>query len=162
GIGAAQVSHALAVGVNDHDVLDAVSFLLAAVVQGLLFRAFWSLAPPFGAVDDQVGRFALPPLVSGEPTGVAFGKKAQAIGGPHEDRQQPVNPAIGLGLAQAEETAQQLLQRISLLVDEDEQQLVLRAQQNGLPARPESALAWLPRMRLRGREGTGVGAFESG
>ena len=136
------------------ELLIAVGFLLAAVVQPLFSRVFRALAPPLGAIDDQLGRFAPPPLTRGEPGGVAFGEEAQAIQGPHEDWQQPVDPAVGLGLAQAEEAAQQLLQRIGLLVDEDEQQLILGAQQDSLTPRTESALAWLPRMGPIGGEGT--------
>src|SRR3954454_17113836 len=119
-IGAAQVADPLAVGIDNDDVLVTVGFLLAAVVQPLFFWVFRALAPPLGAVDDQLRRLALLPLVLREPLGVAFGEAAQALQGAHQDGQQPVDPTVNLGLAQVEEAAQQLLQWIGLLGEEDE------------------------------------------
>ena len=117
---------------------------------------------PFRAIDDQFGRFALPTFVPREVAGVAFREEAQAIQSTHEDRQQPVDPAVNPGLFQVEEATQQFLQRIGLLVDEDEQQFVFGTQQNGLPTSTGTALAWLARLGRSGGEGAGVGACESG
>src|SRR5579864_746642 len=161
-IGAAQVADPLAVGVDDHHVLVAVGLLLAAIVQGLFFRAFRPLAAALRAVDDQRGRLALPTLVPREATGVALGEEAQATQGAHQDRQQPVDPAVHPGLAQVEEATQQLLQRIGLLVDEDEQQFVLGAQQNSLSASTGTTLARLAGPGCSRWESAGEGACESG
>src|SRR5437868_2294474 len=153
---AAQVADPTAPGVDDDHVLVGVGLLLAAVVQPLFLGVFRALAPPLGAVDDQIGRLALPPLMPGETAGAALGEDAQAVQGAHEDRQQPVDPAVRPGLAEAEEAAQQRLQRVGLLVDENEQQLVPGAAQHGRAARTEAAVAALARVRARGGEGARV------
>src|SRR5947209_1616731 len=71
-----------------------------------------------------------------------------------------MDPAVGLGLAQVEEAAQQYLQRVGFLIDEEEQQLVFGAQEYGLPACPAASLAGLPGMGSRRREGASVDARE--
>src|SRR5207248_1381971 len=160
-IGAAQLADPLAGGVDNDDVLVTVGFLLPTVVEPLFFWVFRALAPPLGAVYDQLRRLVLLPLVLREPLRVAFGEAAQALQGAHEDWQQPVDPTVDLGLAQVEEAAQQLLQRIGLLVEEDEQQFVFRTQQDGLTATTGSVLAWLARLSLSGGKGMRVSACES-
>ena len=94
----------------------------------------------------------------GELLGVAFGEEAQAVQGTDEDRQQPVDPAVDTRLTQIEEAAQQGLQRIRLLVNEDEQQFVLGTQQDCLPAATDTALAWFARLGACGGKSARVNA----
>src|ERR1051326_6216930 len=54
-VGAAQVADACRLDIGDDHVLVAVRLLPAAVVQGLFFRVFRSLATPFRAGDDEPG-----------------------------------------------------------------------------------------------------------
>src|SRR5262245_41588662 len=115
-VGAAQVAPPPAVGVDDYDVLVAVRLFLATVVEGLFFRVLGALPTPLRAVDAQRGQLALPPLVPGEAAGIAPGEEAQAIQGADQDRQQPVDPAVGAGLTEVEEATQQFLQRIGLQI----------------------------------------------
>ena len=48
-----QIPHALGLGIDHHDILVTMRFLLATVVQGLFCRAFRALPPPIGPVNDQ-------------------------------------------------------------------------------------------------------------
>jgi hypothetical protein len=161
GVGVAQIADPSGLRIHNHDVLVAVSFLPPAVVLGLFFRAFRALATPLGAVNDEVERLALTPLVTRELPGVAFGEEAQVIQRPQQDRQQAVDPAVDPGLAQVKGAAQQFLQRIRLLVDQDEQQLVLEATQDAPAAAAGPPLAGLPRPGLVRRGGAGRRASES-
>src|SRR5262249_38119284 len=146
---AAEVADPPAPGVNDDHVLVAVRLLLAAVVQPLFLGVFRPLAPALGAVDDQLRRLAVPALVPGEAAGVAPGEDAPAAQGAREAGQERVDLAVGLGLAEAEGAAQQRLQRVGLLVDEDEQQLVPWAPQHGLAAPAAAAPAGAARAGRR-------------
>jgi hypothetical protein len=85
---------------HDDDVLAGMRLLLAAGVEGLFFRAFRPLPPPLSPVDDE----ARVPSGSGwalsEVTGTPLGTNAELVQGLLEDRQEPMNPMVDLGLTQ--------------------------------------------------------------
>ena len=59
-----------------------------------------------------------------------------------------MNPVVGLGLAQPELQAGHRLERIRLLVDKEEEQLVCHLRQDAFGAATDLPLAFLPLPRL--------------
>ena len=111
---------------------------LAAVVEGLFRRAFRPLAGPLGAVDDQRPGAAGRPGRGrgiGEAAGVPLRADAQVVQRRQQHGQEPVDPVVHGRLAQPEQFAHEHLERVRLQVDQDEQQLLLRAAQDR-PAAP--------------------------
>ena len=118
---------------HDDDVLVGVRFLLAAVVQGLFFRAFWPLPPAvLGAVDDEAWLRFGRGLALGKVTGMPLGTNAEIVQGLLEDRQQPMNPIVHLRLAQTKELAHDNLKGISLEVNQNKQELIFWPMQEPL------------------------------
>src|SRR5215831_196786 len=125
GVGLAEVLNPLALGVDDDDVLVAMLLLAPTVKNGLFFRVFRPLAPPFGGVDDQSRRFPGGTLGLGKVRYVPLGEDSQVVQGQAQHGQQPMNPIIHPGLTQVKEFAHDRLQRIGLEVDQQKQKLIL-------------------------------------
>ena len=127
--------------VSDDDVLVGVRLLLAAVVQGLFFRVFRPLAPPFGAVDDEARLAPRQAAGSGQSDGdPARDRTPRSSRASWKDGQQPMNPIVHLRLTQSEEFAHDDLKGIGLEVDQDKQQLLFRRVQR--PLAPPPADRW--------------------
>src|SRR6266567_2342611 len=143
GVGAAQEADAFTLDLGDHHVLVAVRLLPAAVVAGLFFRVFRPLATPLRAVDDEPGARFGSWVALGKVTGAPLGPDAEIVKSDLQDRQQPLNPMIRLGLTQAKEFADDDLQRVGLEVGQDEQELLLGPMQQPLPTTARRTLAGL-------------------
>jgi hypothetical protein len=135
---------------HDDDVLVGVGLLLAAVVQGLFFRAFRPLTPTFGAVDDEAWLRFRRGLALGKATGIPLGTITETNQSPLEDRQEPMNPIVHLWLTQIKEFAHDDLKRIGLEVDQDKQEFIFWQLQESLATSASGALAGLT---LRGLVG---------
>ncbi|HYT94564.1 MAG TPA: hypothetical protein VEL76_37965, partial [Gemmataceae bacterium] len=84
------------------------------------------------AVDDKPRRQCASRLALGKVTGVPFGTNAEVSKSRLQDRQQPLAPRVCLGLTQGKEFAEDDLQRISLEVDQEEEELLLGSMQQSL------------------------------
>lgn len=146
--GPAQELDAVAVHVEENQVLVAVGLLLAAVASRLFPGVFRPLTPPVGAVDDHPGASSGLGSALGEVSGVTLREDADVIQGGTEDRQQAVDPVVSLGLAQAEEFTEDDLQGVGLQVDQDEQQFLSRAGKGTMPSTTDEALTRLAVHRL--------------
>src|SRR3954470_14270273 len=129
--------HPPAGGVGHEHVLVGVRLLLAAVVPGLFFRAFWPLPAPLRAVDDQRprARGPLPQLRA-----LSLRQGAEVVQGRAQQGQELVQPVIRARGADAEQLAEHRLQGIGLEVDQDEQQLVRRGRYATAPPASRPAL----------------------
>src|SRR5262249_61934953 len=86
---------------------------------GRFFGVFRPRPPPLSPVDDE----ARVPSGSGwalsEVTGTPLGTNDELVQGLLEDRQEPMNPMVDLGLTQAKEFAHDGLKGIGLEVNQD-------------------------------------------
>ena len=150
-IGLAEERDAFLLGRRNYHILVAMDFLLAAVVQSLFFSLFWALATSFGAIDDGI-RCVFPIfLLLFELLRVSFRCKPKVVQGLFQDRQQRVNPLIGLRLAHPKQLAHDRLQRVAFLIDQGKQQFLFQAGQRAFATGtnlPFSSLACL-RLGLR-------------
>ena len=139
GIRLTQIPDALGLGIDHHDVLVTMRFLLATVAQGLFDRVFRALTATIGAVDNQLRRFLMAVFMGSKLVGHAGRQHAQIVQRWRQNRQQPLDPPVRARLAQPKDFTQQGLQRIGLLLHQAKQQFLLcRAQ---LPFAPPSCLA---------------------
>src|SRR5262249_45244857 len=139
-IGPAQEADALASQVDDDDILIGVRFLLATVVEGLFLRAFRPLSTPFGTIDDQPRLGPWSGSAPGKVIGGPLREDIQTIESLPQDGQQPLDPRVHARLTQAEELAHDDLERISLEIDQEEEQLLLRTVQDALSASAGASL----------------------
>ena len=103
-------------------------------MEGLFFRVFRPLPPPLGPVDDEAWLHSDRGRALGEVTGTPLGTNAELVKGLLEDRQEPMNPMVHLGLTQAKEFAHDGLKGIGLEVDQDKQELIFGPMQEPLAA----------------------------
>src|SRR5262249_23515902 len=64
GICLTQIAHALGLGIDHHDLLVTMRFLLATVVQGLFCLIFRALTATIGAVDNQLPGLLMAPFLT--------------------------------------------------------------------------------------------------
>src|SRR5262245_7023705 len=143
GIRSAEVVNPFPPGVDEDHVLVAMLLLAPAVKKGLFFRVFRPLAPPLGGVNDPPRRFPGSALGLGKVRGDALGENPQVIQGRAQDRQQPMDPIIHLGLAETKEFAHDRLERIGLEVEQKKQELILGLLQSPLATTTDRTLAGL-------------------
>src|SRR5205085_1942484 len=72
GVGGTQVQHAPARRVDHEHVLVGMCLLLPAVAEGLFFRVFRPLAPPFRGIEDELLRLPGAPRLAGSPLAIPF------------------------------------------------------------------------------------------
>jgi hypothetical protein len=118
-----------------------VRLLLPTGVEGLFFRVFRPLPPPFGPIDDEARLVPWSGLAPGEVIGVPLREDTQTIESLSHDGQQPMDPIVHARLTQAKELAHDDRERISLEIDEEEEQLLLRTRQDPLAASTGAPLA---------------------
>ena len=58
-----QKTYAFALCLDQHDILVGMVFLFSAIVQGLFFTVFRALPTALDAIDDQIRRFGVTPLM---------------------------------------------------------------------------------------------------
>jgi len=134
-----QIAHALGLGIDHHDILVTMRFLLATVVQGLFCLIFRALTATIGAVDNQLPGLLMAPFLTGKVPRLAGRQHAQSVEGLLQNRPQPMDPPVCSRLAQPKDLAPQGLQRIGLLLHQAKQQFLLRRAQ--LPFAPPASLA---------------------
>src|SRR3990172_12376707 len=120
----AEIRHSFSLGSCNHNILITMDFLLATVVQSLFFGLFWPLAASFRTINDGIGCIAPIFLFGLEFLRVSFWQKSQVVQGLFQDRQQAVDPLIGLRLAHSKQLTPDRLQRISLLIDQCKEQFL--------------------------------------
>jgi hypothetical protein len=91
---------------------------------------------------------------------IALGRHFQIGQCAPQHRQQPMNPVVGLRLAQSKLQAVQGLQRRGLLIDQNEQQFVFKRLQSSLGTTARLAVARFALRRLIRRAERNVGGFK--
>ena len=86
----------------------------------MFFRTFRSLAAAVRPVDDKRGPFPVRLLTLGKVLRRPFRQDPYLVEGSFENRSQPLSPLIDPRLTHFAHLAQEGLQRIGLLVDQDE------------------------------------------
>ena len=95
-------------------------FLLAAVVGGLFGVVLGTLPSSLRAINEQIGGVLVDQIAVGNFLAIALGRHFQIGQCAPQHRQQPMNPVVGLRLAQSKLQAVQGLQRIGLLIDQNQ------------------------------------------
>ena len=137
---------------RDHHILVGVSLLAHTVMQGLFVGVFRTLAPSLSAINDPVTSVWPSTFLPGHLGPVSLWCEAQLLQGRLYYWQEAMNPEVGLGLAQAEQLALHDLQRIGLLIDENEQQARFGCVQVAVPSTARLALMGFAAQRLSGRK----------
>jgi hypothetical protein len=153
----AQIPYFGGVGIDQHQVLVRVRFLLAAGVLLLLHGIGRTLAPAFRAVDDPIGSALEGQGAGGDPMRIAFRRHAQRGEGLCQDREQAMHPIGALRLAQSKLQPVHCLQGVGLLVDQNEESFVFHLREDTFGAAPPLALACLAFPGLLGRITSGIG-----
>ena len=83
-----------------------------------------------GAIDNPIASLGLPAFPPGHLSALSLRREAQVVQGGLEHRQEAMNPVIGLRLTEAEQLALHDLERVGLLIDQNEQQLRFGRWQN--------------------------------
>src|SRR6266545_2570806 len=143
-IGLAQVRNSLFLGCGNNDILVTVNLLLAAVVQSLFFRLFWSLTPPFGAVNNRNCCVVLILFAFLEFFWIPFWLISEIIQGLFQNRQQLVDPRVGLGLTHPKQFTHNRLHRVTLLIHQCKQQLLFNAGQRSFSTTARFSLSCFP------------------
>ena len=104
-VGLAQVRYPFALGGCNDDVLVAMDFSLAAVVQSLFFSLFRSLAASFRAVNNGIYCVRLVLFLGFELLGVALGRRTHILQGLFQDWQKLVDPLVGSTLRHPKQLA---------------------------------------------------------
>ncbi len=152
-----QIDHLSRMGLDQHEVLVRRRFLLAAGLLLVLRGIGWTLAPALRAVYDHIGSALQGKGAAGDPARIAFRRHAESGSGALPDGEQGMHPIVALGLTPLEWQTVHRLQRIGLLVDEEEEQLVFPVRQNAFGAAAALALASLAFPRLVWRIAYGIG-----
>src|SRR5215831_12425427 len=126
GIGLTQVAYPRGLGMDDHHILVAVGLVLATIVQGLFYGTLRALATAVGPLVNQCSRLSFAACLVSKVARPAFGPHLQRLQGLLQHGQQVMDPVIHARLAQLEYLAQQRLQGVGLLVDQDKKQFLLR------------------------------------
>src|SRR6267142_216299 len=98
--------------------------VFAAVQLLLLYGIGGTLAPAFRAGDDAIGSPLAGQRAGGDPAGITLRCHAERGEGTLQDREQAVNPIVGLGLAQLALQAVHGLEGIRFLEDENKQEFI--------------------------------------
>jgi hypothetical protein len=93
-------------------------------------------------------------------TGTPLGTDAEPIEGLLEDRQEPMNPMVDLGLTQAKEFAHDGLKGIGLEVNQDKQELIFGPMQESLAAPAKGTSPGLTLGGLAGRIDSLIGPWK--
>lgn len=94
-VGLAQVRYPFSLGGGNDDVLVAMDFSLAAVVQSLFFSLFRSLTASFRAVNNRIDRVGLLVFFGFELLWVAFRCRSHIVQGLFQDGKKSVDPLVG-------------------------------------------------------------------
>src|SRR5258708_25921361 len=147
--------------ISEHDVFDRIAFLFARVGRLLTFALFGATDGPLGAVDDECQAWT--GLEHGLDVARTARRQLQLVTQRRPQyRTKPVDPLIGLWLAQAKQKALYGLHWVYPEIDQDKQQLVTKLRQRPLlscPARPHTRLCpgRVALLQIRG-----VGCFKGG
>lgn len=139
----------------DNDVLEGMSFLLAALIV-LLSRSIWALDRPFCPIDDELQRWTRFQHLS-QRTGLARWQWLRCPACPIQGVRQQMNPDIRLGVTHAKQEALDLLGRIKREVKPDEQQWVDRCQKRWMAPRSQLPPVGSCSLRFPFMEQCGVG-----
>lgn len=129
--------------VDQQDVLVRMGFLLAAVLLLVLRGLGGTLATALRTVDGHIRGALQRQGTGGNPAGIALRRHAESGQGTLEDREQAMNPVVGLGLAELNLQPMHGLQGIGFLVDEDKEQFVCHLRQAAFGATAALAVAYL-------------------
>lgn len=102
-----------------------MGLVLATIVQSLCFGAFGALAATLDPVNAQLRGLLLGVFVLSKLAGLPFRHQLQSHQGLLEEGQQVMDPVVDPRLAQLKPLAQQGLERIGFLIDQDEQPFLL-------------------------------------
>jgi hypothetical protein len=120
-----------------------MGFLLAAVVLPLLGWLDRALTAAFGPIDGQI-RYPFPrQRVPRHAPGLACGLHAQVGERLVQDGEQTVHPGVSLGLTQVKLSCMHGLERMRLLVDDNEQEFIRHARERTRGSASYTALSWL-------------------
>src|SRR5215472_3704334 len=125
-----EIDHFVCRFVDQHDVLVRMGLLFAAVVLLLYGGIGGTLAAAFRAVQGQVWRPLKRQGAGRHLAGVALRRDAQIRQGVPQNGEQMMDPVVGLWLTQIELQSVQRLERVGLLVDQNEQEFVFKALQH--------------------------------
>jgi len=125
--GRAKIDHFRGRLIDQQDVLVGMGLLLAAVGLPLLGGLDRALPAAFGPIDGPI-RCPFPrQRVLRHTACIAFWPHAKVCERLLQDREQTVNPGIGLGLAQVKLSCMHDVERMRLCVDENEQEFIRHA-----------------------------------
>ena len=157
GNGCSQRADCARVFVHQQQIFIRLRFLLAAVMCLLCGGLLGALATALRAIDGQMGGSLQQERTGGDPACVPLRRHAERGEGALQAGQSVMHPGVGLGLAQLEWQAVHGLQRIRLLIDEDEEQLVCHLRQGACGAAANLPLAHLAVEGLVRRIEYGIG-----
>jgi hypothetical protein len=138
-----QVPHALGLGIDHHHILVTMGLVLATVVQGLFCWALRALATALGPVNNQLRGLFLGAFMVSKLAGLPCRQQLQGRQPLPEEGQQVVHPVVHPRLAQRKHLPQQALQGIGFLIDQNEEQFLLRRWQLPFASPADVALAHL-------------------
>lgn len=140
----AQRDHFAGVFIDQNNVIVCRDFLLTAVVSPRLGSLLGALPSSLAAVDEQIGCLLVDQLTAGNCFAIVLRRHVQISQCALQHRQPPVNPIINLRLPESKLQAVPGLQPVSLLINQNEQQLVFNRPQRALGTATELALAVFP------------------
>lgn len=141
GLGRPEVHHFAGHLVDEQQIFIGMGLLFPAVMLVVHHGILWTLATAFRPVNGQGRRTLQGQRADGHPARIALRRHAESGEGPLEDGEQVMHPVVGLRLAQLALPAVHGVQRMRLLVDEDEAQLVFHRQQDACGAATPLTLA---------------------